>query len=150
MECHTNCSSYDEAGHYEAINKVRDIIPKRNRLEVAIQRGTADLGAINYSQEVLESEEILAIYPEGTRSKTGEPMRAKAGVSLLAYSTQCDVLPVSVYCKGRLRLFKKYTVRIGDVIPYENLGITAGKPSELKLAANFIMEKITDLWSTGH
>lgn len=115
-----------------------------------VHRGAGDSGAINYAEKIIESGDILAIYPEGTRSKTGVPMRGKAGVAMLAYSGKCDVLPVSVYCDGKVRLFKKYTVRIGDVIPYESLGIKEGKPSEFKSAANMVMEKITELWSEKH
>ena len=40
-----------------------------------VRRGGADRAAIKHGIDILESNQVLAIFPEGTRSKTGELAR---------------------------------------------------------------------------
>ena len=47
-----------------------------------VDRGAGDTSAIDNSRKVIEEGDILGIFPEGHRSKTGEPLRPKSGVAL--------------------------------------------------------------------
>ena len=49
-----------------------------------VDRGAGDTSAIDNSRKVIEEGDILGIFPEGHRSKTGEPLRPKSGVALVA------------------------------------------------------------------
>ena len=62
-----------------------------------VDRGAGDTSAIDNSRKVIEEGDILGIFPEGHRSKTGEPLRPKSGVALVARLTEAPVLPCSVY-----------------------------------------------------
>ena len=88
------------------------------------------------------------------KSYTGEdlkPQKAKAGVALIARQTKADILPASVYCEKKGGLFRKITVRYGELIKYEDLGITEeGGTRELREATDKVMGKIVDLWEEGH
>ncbi len=117
-----------------------------------ISRGSADIASVNYAITVVNSGEILGIFPEGSRSKTGRPGKAKSGVALIARETKADILPVSVHIKnGKLRLFSTVRIYFGEVIPYNNLplGSAEGASRELKECAKFIMDKITALWEAN-
>lgn len=119
-----------------------------------VNRGAGDENAVNFASIVLQKDMALGIFPEGTRSKEEDrspAKRPKSGVAMLAQLEKSDVLPVSVYCEGKVKPFKKYTVRVGKVIKYEELGFTEeGSRSEIRNASNYIWNKITALWSEGH
>jgi 1-acyl-sn-glycerol-3-phosphate acyltransferase len=63
-----------------------------------IDRGKADRKAIRHAIELLESEAPLLIFPEGTRSKTGELGQAAIGLGMIAHATKSPIIPV--YLRG--------------------------------------------------
>jgi len=66
--------------------------------QVPIDRSDPDRAkaAINTGARVLQEGDILAIYPEGTRSPDGRLYRGKTGVARLALATGAPVIPVSM------------------------------------------------------
>lgn len=116
-----------------------------------IVRGAGDPEALNYAVRVVKEGHILGIFPEGTRSKDYKPARAKRGVSMIAHKSNAAVLPVSIYNSDEMKKHSKITVRFGELIPYENLGISEeASKEELKEAAKTIMSEIVKLWEMGH
>ncbi len=116
-----------------------------------VNRSRSDKSSVNYAIELIGKGLVLGIFPEGTRSKDLKPQKAKAGVALIARQTKADILPASVYCEKKGGLFRKITVRYGELIKYEDLGITEeGGTRELREATDKIMGKIVDLWEEGH
>ena len=107
-----------------------------------VERGKGDTGAIDYAVETIKSRHCLLIFPEGTRSKTGELLRPRSGISVIAHRTGADVLPVSIAFTHGRRFRSKVVVTYGEVIPYAELGLQEGTPSEIKGASRMIMEKI--------
>lgn len=112
---------------------------------IGIKRGSGDTAAIDRAVEVLKNGRVLGIFPEGTRSKTGEPLRPRSGAAVLALRTGADVMPAAVICQGRVRPFKKVTVVFGDIIKNEDLGLEKDNPSTIKAASKKIMEAIIKL-----
>ena len=113
----------------------------------AVRRGKGDTEAIDKACELVNGGKILGIFPEGTRSKTGEPGKAKAGVALIAMQTKADVLPISIkYSTGRFKLFCKATVRIGELISYTEPDEEESQRAAIRRISGDIMEKITDMW----
>ncbi len=116
-----------------------------------IVRGGADSEALDYAIRVVKEGHILGIFPEGTRSKTFKPARAKNGVALIAKEAKADVLPVSIYTSDDMKKHTKLTVRFGEVIPYEKLGLNdESSRDEIRACAQNIMAEIVKLWEMGH
>ncbi len=82
-----------------------------------IRRGKNDVGALRSAMKMIENGEYLAIFPEGTRSKGNTMRRGKQGAALIATKSGADILPVGI--DGKYGLFRKITIRIGEVIPME-------------------------------
>ena len=117
-----------------------------------VNRAGVDTKAIAFAETLLREGNVLGIFPEGTRSKTQTPQRARGGVAMIARETGADVLPVSIYFSEKPHWRSRLTVRFGTVIPNADLHLpteprdTAG----LREAANGVMERIVALWEQKH
>jgi 1-acyl-sn-glycerol-3-phosphate acyltransferase len=64
---------------------------------IPIRRGESDIGALRRALAVLEDGGILAVAPEGTRSRHGRLQRGRAGVVTVALRSGAPLLPVVFY-----------------------------------------------------
>ena len=110
-----------------------------------VERGKGDSGAIDFAMNILREGKILAMFPEGTRSRTGVPLRPKSGAALVAIQTKSDILPVGISFEPPIRFRSKVIIRFGKVIKFEELGAEKGLPSEMKQASKLIMGRIVSL-----
>lgn len=107
-----------------------------------IQRGTADRSGMEQARKIIADGGVLCIFPEGGRSRDGNPMRAKPGVAMLASTVQCGILPVGVSYKGKLHFRSRVTVRYGQFIPFDALGIEPDSSKSIRKAAIHVMDAI--------
>jgi 1-acyl-sn-glycerol-3-phosphate acyltransferase len=61
-----------------------------------VDRQGADLGALREAQRVVASNQILLMFPEGTRSRDAKLHRAFPGAALVAYRTGAAMVPVAI------------------------------------------------------
>lgn len=64
---------------------------------ISIDRNAVDREAFRQALQALNQGRILAIFPEGTRSKDGRLLQGKPGVTALAQRSQAPLLPVAFY-----------------------------------------------------
>jgi 1-acyl-sn-glycerol-3-phosphate acyltransferase len=115
-----------------------------------VDRKSSDKGALIKAQEICKNGGILGIFPEGTRTLSGAPKKAKPGAALIALQTNSKILPVSVYRGNKpVRPFQKATVRFGEVIETENSGENISR-NDIKNYTELITQKITELWEKKH
>ena len=101
---------------------------------VPVARGTADLGALDVLSDLARGGAAVAIFPEGTRSPTGELFRFRSGVARIAAAAGVPVVPVGligtsvVWPRGEQPAPRRphpgvLSVHFGDVLtPPENNG----------------------------
>ncbi len=68
-----------------------------------VKRGRADRWAFKTAKKILSEGKPLLIFPEGTRTRSGELGNAEAGLAMLAHSNKAPVVPV--YISGTERAF---------------------------------------------
>ena len=126
-----------------------------------VDRSTADIEAFRLATRILELGYVLLIFPEGTRSPTGELQEAKDGLAMLALRTDAAIVPIGingsdrVWPKGRkipLPIPRRtVTVRIGspfraaDVVP-----AGADRKAAKAIATTAIMGRIAALLEPRH
>ena len=109
---------------------------------IPIDRENVDLNAFKESLKTLKNGDKLAVFPEGTRNKTGaELLPVKAGAALIAVKAKVDILPV--FIKRKSKFLKKNEIYVGKRISlsdYYGKKIDKQTEEELKtLTANAIL-----------
>ena len=84
-----------------------------------VRRGGADRAAIKHGIDILKDNKVLAIFPEGTRSKTGKLGKAEPGALMMASKAMANIVPCCVMgtdYRRQGRIWPKVTVRFGKPI----------------------------------
>ena len=118
----------------------------------SVDRGGTDVKSLKYTMELIESGELVGIFPQGTRRPGVDPRETevKGGVGLIAYHTKADVLPVFIDTKKRrTAAFRRTRVIFGPVIKNSELGFENGGSREYLAAANLIFDRICTLKDGG-
>jgi cytidylate kinase len=122
-----------------------------------VDREAADLEAFRTAMRILDAGQVLAIFPEGTRSRDGALQQVREGAGMLALRSGANVLPVAVVDSDRLwprgRLLPKVgrtvTVRYGAPIDIKAEMETRGVPTRgreaTEAATRLIMTRIAEL-----
>jgi 1-acyl-sn-glycerol-3-phosphate acyltransferase len=108
---------------------------------IPIKRGEVDRNAYNLARTSLIEGKILAIAPEGTRSKNGRLQIGHPGITMIAVKTNTPILPVAFY-GGELiwdnihRLVRTpFHIRVGKIFTLD---------PELSLNDRILRQKATD------
>ena len=117
-----------------------------------VNRGSKDLDAIKKAEEIVNSGRILAMFPEGGRSKTGKLLRPKVGATKIAISTGKNLLPCSI-CYSSKRFRSNVYVEYGKPVSVEkimnSLNITNDElnSKNLKMIAEKSWEKVSEIYN---
>ena len=124
-----------------------------------VDRDAADLEAFRTAMRILEAGQVLAVFPEGTRSRDGGLQKVREGVGMLALRSGAPVLPVAVIDSDRMwprgqllpRWGRRVTVRYGkpfsvaDELPKEQPGEKRDRRATTEAATRLIMTRIAEL-----
>jgi 1-acyl-sn-glycerol-3-phosphate acyltransferase len=123
----------------------------RNGGVVPVDRGTADAEAFRLAQRVLAAGHVLMVFPEGTRSPSGELQRPKDGLAMLALRTNATIVPIGVsntdrvWPKGRPipKVGSHATMRVGEPFRLDEL-LPEGldRKAQKAAATDLIMRRI--------
>jgi 1-acyl-sn-glycerol-3-phosphate acyltransferase len=84
-----------------------------------VKRGMNDREALRQGIKVLKDGHVLGLFPEGTRSKTGELGKGLAGAGFFALRTDCAVVPCAII--GPYKSLRKLKVIYGKPLPMNEL-----------------------------
>lgn len=84
-----------------------------------VKRGMSDREALRKGLKVLKDGNVLGLFPEGTRSKTGELGKGLAGAGFFALRSEAAVVPCAII--GPYKSFHKLKVIYGKPIQMEEV-----------------------------
>jgi 1-acyl-sn-glycerol-3-phosphate acyltransferase len=123
---------------------LRTLITNLNAIPV--NRGIFDRNALVRSEEILRKGFGLILFPEGTRSRTGEPGRGKPGIGMLARHAMVPVVPAYIENSKRfLRLpftGKRLVISYGKPLTPEWLSRTSDDKNGYRAIVAEVMERI--------
>ncbi len=102
-----------------------------------IKRGMKDRNALRKGLEVLKDGNVLGLFPEGTRSKTGELKKGLAGAGFFALRSKATIIPCAII--GDYRGKDPLKVSYGPPIDMEGLRSEKASAQEV---TDVIMEHI--------
>jgi len=110
-----------------------------------LNREDADYSAIKRAYQLLQNGQVLGLFPEGSRSKTGKLQKPYNGTALIAVRSGVPILPVAIV--GPYRLFKPLNVHIGApfVLPPLVYERRDDKKAQLEKMSAHVMEHIAKL-----
>lgn len=117
---------------------LKGLLPTLNAFPV--KRGMSDRQAMRTALNVLKNDEVVGLFPEGTRSKTGELQKGLAGAGFFALRGKGHVMPCAIV--GSYKPFRQLKVIYGqpiDMTPYRE---QKASPEEV---TTVIMEEIRKL-----
>lgn len=111
---------------------------------VAVRRGAGDTEMLGEVINGVKGGRGVLIFPEGTRSKTGQPGRVKSGAFVIASAANVDIVPCRIiYRHTFMRVFSRVRVCFGKPIPAGTLAL-GEKRSAAKLRQN--KRLLLDAW----
>lgn len=110
-----------------------------------VKRGAGDRAAIRSTLKILEEGKILGIFPEGSRSKTGEIGQGLSGAAMFALKSEAQVVPVAII--GPYRLFRPVRIVYGTPIDLSSYREGKTNAETLKKVTDLIMGEIKSLYN---
>ncbi|MFG2028811.1 lysophospholipid acyltransferase family protein [Streptomyces sp. NPDC048825] len=133
------------------------VLRRAGQIPVDRSGGAAGQAALRKGLGVLAKGELLAIYPEGTRSPDGRLYRGKVGVAVLALTAQVPVIPCAmvgtfaIWPSGRvLPRLTPVTIRFGKPLDFSRFAGMAHRKTVLRAVTDEIMYAIRRLSGQEH
>lgn len=123
------------------------VIKRLNSLPV--NRGIFDRNALQMSTEILKGGGGLIMFPEGTRSRTGELGKGKPGIGMLARTAVVPIVPAYIHNSKHfykiLLTGRRLIIAFGEPIGAGRIkGVDDGKEGYREISAE-VMERIRKL-----
>ena len=104
-----------------------------------VDRSKNDITAVKTALSLLKNQEVLGLFPEGTRHPEGKIGNLKAGSVMLAIKSGAPILPVGI---KNVKKDGRITINIGESFSMEQFTGKRLNKEERKKAAQFIKNKI--------
>jgi 1-acyl-sn-glycerol-3-phosphate acyltransferase len=119
---------------------------------IPVRRGVKDMEALRNMTETLPKGQ-MCIFPEGTRSRTGELKEGRPGTGKLIHDTRCKVVPIyhsgmeSLLPVGNAwpHIFRRLEVNIGKPIDLSDLYAQPSSKETSKMVIARVMQAIAEL-----
>ena len=131
--------------------KTRRLFPALGMIPVDRDSPRQAYGALQVAAEVLDADELFAVYPEGTRSQDGSLHDGRNGVGHLSVTTGASIIPTGIVGTDRIqprgarlpRPFRSAIVRFGS--PIEPGGYDGTRRDRRRRITRDVMSAISQL-----
>ena len=145
-------------GKAEYLNswKTRKLFPALGMIPVERGSPRQAYAALQVAAEVLDADELFAVYPEGTRSKDGSLHDGHNGVGHLSVTTGASIIPTGIVGTDRIqprgarlpRPFRSAIVRFGS--PIDPGGYNGSRRIRRRRITRDVMTAISELSGQTH
>lgn len=108
-----------------------------------VKRGKNDLDAVKTALTILKKNEILGMYPEGTRNGLARGIKPKNGAVNIAIRAGVPIVPFAVI--GDFKPFKKIIYRFGEPMDFSSYKEHAKEKEVVDSLTKQVMDKVVAL-----
>ena len=108
-----------------------------------VKQGNKSMESMKVSLKLLKNNELLLIFPEGTRNGMAKGVRPKDGAIKLSAKSNAPIIPVGV--QGSFKPFSKVKINIGKPIHYNLTKEEINDKEKLRELTEELMNKIVEL-----
>lgn len=118
-----------------------------------VRRGEGDVKAMRTALNLLSKNRVVLIFPEGTRSPTGELGEGREGAGMIVHKADAVVVPAYIKNSNKILIpkrgfqFPRVEMRYGKPMDFSNLRARKGSKELYKNISQMIMDKIARLKS---
>jgi 1-acyl-sn-glycerol-3-phosphate acyltransferase len=87
----------------------------------AVRRGESDREAVRRMREVVREGNLLGVFAEGTRQRTGVPGPVQPGAAMVALNEGVPVIPAAIYGSHNWKPFQPVSVVWGEPMTFDEL-----------------------------
>lgn len=104
-----------------------------------VDRSKNDITAVKKALSVLKDQEVLGLFPEGTRRTEGKLGNPKSGSVMLAIKSGAPIVPIGI---KNIKKEGRITINIGKAFTMDQFSKRRLSKAERKKASNYIKTKI--------
>jgi len=104
-----------------------------------VDRSKNDITAVKKALSVLKDQEVLGLFPEGTRRAEGELGNPKLGSVMLAIKSGAPIVPIGI---KNIKKEGRITINIGEAFSMDQFSKRRLSKAERKKASKYIKDKI--------
>ena len=108
-----------------------------------VKQNNKSMESMKISLKILKNNELLLIFPEGTRKGMAKGVKAKEGAIKLAAKSNAPIIPVGV--QGSFRPFTRVKLNIGKPINYNLTKEELNDKEKLRELTDGLMDEIVKL-----
>lgn len=108
-----------------------------------VKQNNKSMETMKISLKLLKNNELLLIFPEGTRNGMAKGVKAKDGAIKLAARANVPIVPVGI--QGSFKTFAKVKLNIGKPIHYNLTKEELNDKEKLRELTDELMKKIVEL-----
>lgn len=106
-----------------------------------VRRDKSDREAIRTAVRLLEEGQVVGVFPEGTRSHTGELLKPHLGAAMLASKAKAPMVPIALI--GTRGVFGRVKMIIGT--PIVSQETKKSSKADLEKASDLVMDQIASM-----
>ena len=108
-----------------------------------VKTDSKSMETMKISLRLLKNNELLMLFPEGTRNGMAKGVKPKDGAIKLAIKSNVPIIPVGI--KGNFKIFTKVKVKIGKPIEYSKYKDKINDKETLEKLTDNLMNQIVKL-----
>lgn len=108
-----------------------------------VNQDTAAISAVKIAFKLLKEEEVVMIFPEGTRNGLKKGVKPRDGAVNIAIKAGVPIVPIGV--QGNFKVFRKVKLNIGKPIYYDKNKIDVKDKSQIEHLTEELMNEIVRL-----
>lgn len=126
------------------INGIVKWLAKKAKV-IPVKRGKHDTGLLKNSVKILKNNNMILMFPEGTRNGIEKKGKIQNGAVLMSLMSGAPIIPIGIKANKKYKIFSKVKINIGAPIDFSEYKDKKGEKEVLDNLSKELMKEIINL-----